>query len=43
VNPPADGELFAIPQDSRYDFNEIERERLNAQIVCSSIRPIRSV
>jgi TonB-dependent receptor len=33
VNPPADGELFAIPQDSRYDFNEIERERLNGQIV----------
>jgi TonB-dependent receptor len=33
VNPPADGELYAIPQDSRYDFSEIERERLNGQIV----------
>jgi TonB-dependent receptor len=33
VNPPADGELFAIPQDSRYDYNEIERERLNGQLV----------
>ena len=33
VNPPADGELFAIPQDSRYDYSEIERERLNGQLV----------
>ena len=33
VNAPADGELFAIPQDSRYDYSEIERERLNGQLV----------
>lgn len=33
VNPPADGELYAIPQDSRYDFSEISRERVNGQLV----------
>ena len=33
VNPPADGELFAIPQDSRYDYSQISRERLNGQLV----------
>ena len=33
VNPPADGDLYAIPQDSRYDFSEIDRERFNGQIV----------
>ena len=33
VNPPADGELFAIPQDSRYDYSQIHRERLNGQLV----------
>ena len=33
INPPADGELFAIPQDSRYDFSEITRKRSNGQVV----------
>jgi len=33
VNPPADGELYAIPQDSRYDFSDISRERVNGQLV----------
>lgn len=33
VNPPADGDLYAIPQDSRYDFSQIDRERTNGQIV----------
>jgi TonB-dependent receptor len=33
VNPPADGDLYAIPQDSRYDFSEIKRERTNGQVV----------
>ena len=33
VNPPADGDLYAIPQDSRYDFSQIERERFNGQVV----------
>jgi TonB-dependent receptor len=33
INEPADGELYAIPQDSRYDWSNIERERLNAQLV----------
>ncbi len=33
VNPPADGELYAIPQDSRYDASDLSRERLNGQIV----------
>lgn len=33
TNPPADGELFAIPQDSRYDFSDLSRERINGQLV----------
>jgi TonB-dependent receptor len=33
TNAPADGELFAIPQDSRYDFSDLTRERLNGQLV----------
>lgn len=33
VNAPADGELFAIPQDSRYDFSDLTRERINGQLV----------
>jgi len=28
-NPPADGQLWMIPQDSRNDFSDISRERLN--------------
>ena len=32
TNVPADGELFAIPQDSRYDYSEISRKRLNSQL-----------
>ncbi|MCA8901648.1 MAG: TonB-dependent receptor, partial [Hyphomonas sp.] len=33
TNMPADGELYAIPQDSRYDFADLSRERLNGQLV----------
>ncbi len=33
TNPPAAGQLYAIPQDSRYDFSDISRERLNGQLV----------
>ena len=33
VNPPNDGDLYAIPQDSRYDYSQIERERFNGQLV----------
>jgi TonB-dependent receptor len=33
VNPPADGELYARPQDSRYDYSQISRERVNGQVV----------
>jgi TonB-dependent receptor len=33
INEPSDGELYAIPQDSRYDWSNVERERLNAQLV----------
>ena len=33
INEPTDGELYAIPQDSRYDWSNIERERFNAQLV----------
>ncbi|MFD1218278.1 TonB-dependent receptor [Microbulbifer celer] len=32
-NVPVDGELFAIPQDSRYDYSELTRERFNGQLV----------
>ena len=31
-NPPADGQLWMIPQDSRNDFSDITRERLNGQL-----------
>ena len=33
TNPPAAGQLYAIPQDSRYDFSDIQRERINGQAV----------
>ena len=33
TNPPADGDLYAIPQDSRYDYSDISRERVNGQLV----------
>ena len=43
VNMPPDGELFAIPQDSRYDVADLTSERLNAQADrSSSVRPTRS-
>jgi TonB-dependent receptor len=32
TNPPADGQLWMIPQDSRNDFSDITRERLNGQL-----------
>ena len=32
TNPPPDGQMWAIPQDSRNDFSNISRERLNAQL-----------
>ncbi|MFC1720304.1 TonB-dependent receptor [Pseudomonadota bacterium] len=33
INPPADGELYAQMQDSRYDYSQISRERINGQVV----------
>ncbi|KDA00996.1 TonB-dependent receptor plug domain-containing protein, partial [Hyphomonas oceanitis] len=33
TNAPKDGQLYAIPQDSRYDFSDISRERINGQLV----------
>ena len=33
TNPPKDGQLYAIPQDSRYDLSELSRERINGQLV----------
>jgi TonB-dependent receptor len=42
VNTPADGELFAIPQDSRYDVSDLTRERVNAQAVFQ-FRPVDSL
>lgn len=39
TNAPADDQLYAIPQDSRYDFSDISRERLNGQLVLQ-FRPI---
>lgn len=41
-NAPADGELFAIPQDSRYDFSDLSKERINGQFV-AQFRPIDSM
>ncbi len=42
VNPPAPGQLFAIPQDSRYDVSDLSRERINAQAVVQ-FRPVDSL
>lgn len=33
VNAPADGQLFARPNDLRYSFSDQERERTNGQLV----------
>lgn len=33
TNPPAAGQLYAIAQDSRYDFSDLSRERLNGQAI----------
>ncbi|KCZ93356.1 TonB-dependent receptor [Hyphomonas johnsonii] len=33
TNAPADDQLWAVPQDSRYDFSDLSRERLNGQLV----------
>jgi TonB-dependent receptor len=41
-NAPADGEMFAIPQDSRYDISDLSRERMNAQAVVQ-FRPVDSL
>lgn len=41
-NAPADGELFAIPQDSRYDASDLSRERINGQVVVQ-FRPTDSM
>ena len=32
TNPPAAGQLWMIPQDSRNDFSDITRERMNGQV-----------
>ena len=41
-NAPAAGELFAIPQDSRYDASDLSRERINGQVVVQ-FRPTDSM
>ena len=33
TNAPADDQLWAVPQDSRYDFSDLSRERVNGQLV----------
>ena len=33
TNPPAAGQLYAVAQDSRYDFSDLSRERINGQLV----------
>ena len=38
-NAPAAGQLYGIAQDSRYDFSDISRERLNGQAVLQ-FRPV---
>jgi TonB-dependent receptor len=42
TNAPADGQLWFIPQDSRNDFSDISRERLNGQLTVQ-FRPNDSV
>ena len=39
TNAPKEGQLWAVPQDSRYDFSDITRERINGQLVMQ-FRPI---
>lgn len=39
TNAPGADQLWAVPQDSRYDFSDISRERLNGQLVMQ-FRPI---
>ncbi|MBB4659460.1 TonB-dependent receptor [Parvularcula dongshanensis] len=42
TNPPAADQLYGIPQDSRYDFSDIERERINGQVVLQ-FRPMENL
>ncbi|RAN33796.1 TonB-dependent receptor [Hyphomonas pacifica] len=42
TNAPKEGQLWAVPQDSRYDFSDITRERINGQLVLQ-FRPIDSL
>ncbi|MGB3625594.1 MAG: TonB-dependent receptor [Henriciella sp.] len=42
TNSPKEGQLYAIPQDSRYDLSEISRERINGQLVLQ-FRPMDNV
>ena len=42
TNAPKPGQLYAIPQDSRYDLSEISRERINGQLTLQ-FRPIESL
>ena len=41
-NGPAPGQLYAIPQDSRYDFSDLTRKRFNGQVV-GQFRPIETL
>ncbi|GGC98195.1 TonB-dependent receptor [Aquisalinus flavus] len=41
-NPPAADQAYAIAQDSRYDFSDITRERINGQLV-AQFRPIETL
>ncbi|MEJ2257601.1 MAG: TonB-dependent receptor [Woeseiaceae bacterium] len=42
TNAPTDGQLWFIPQDSRNDFSDLSRERLNAQLTVQ-FRPTDSL
>jgi TonB-dependent receptor len=33
TNVPGDDQLYGVPQDSRYDFSDISRERINGQLI----------
>lgn len=42
VNRPGEGDIYSIPQQLKYDFNEVQRTRTNGQLALQ-YRPVDSV
>jgi len=41
TNRPGATDLYSVPQNLNYNFNGVQRQRTNAQLTCSTNRPIR--